>query len=361
MERRHVIAGAAAASTALALAYALQRSRSCAFALQSGAARAEDMSLAETSERIVELLKRREPQVMEGLPPELHWLPPHIPKVSDKGVCWETLGALVRKAENNIPSSGMVDGSRWISLRLDGTGFSKVVKHLRRNGVLEPSGFSQHFADIMRHCCQRLMEDFHAVVGYTQSDEMTVVIPPASVVRGEQQVHLRGGRVVKLCTVAAGMVTAMFNAKIARLCLDKDLRPDDYLLSHFDCRLGHYSTWEEARSVLLWRAYDCSVNGVSDAVFHASHLQGRKAVVAQYTSSKLKWLSENNMLPLPAHQARGGYFVKVRRRIEGYNPVKKEAVYTLRSRVELVDVPVLELARKDEMLPQDDEMPQTSG
>ena len=36
---------------------------------------------------------------------------------------------------------------------------------------------------------------------------------------------------------------------------------------HFDCRVGSYASWEEARALLLWRAYDCSVNGVSDAVY----------------------------------------------------------------------------------------------
>ena len=40
------------------------------------------------------------------------------------------------------------------------------------------------------------------------------------------------------------------------------------MLPHFDCRVGSFASWEEARSLLLWRAYDCSVNGVSDAVYH---------------------------------------------------------------------------------------------
>lgn len=42
--------------------------------------------------------------------------------------------------------------------------------------------------------------------GYTQSDEMTMVISSASVVRGEQQCHSHDGRVVKLCslTISAG-------------------------------------------------------------------------------------------------------------------------------------------------------------
>ena len=38
--------------------------------------------------------------------------------------------------------------------------------------------------------------------GYTQSDEMTLVLASASVVRGEQQCHSHGGRVVKICASA---------------------------------------------------------------------------------------------------------------------------------------------------------------
>ena len=39
------------------------------------------------------------------------------------------------------------------------------------------------------------------------------------------------------------------------------------IVPHFDCRMGSYASWEEARALLMWRAYDCSVNGVSDAVY----------------------------------------------------------------------------------------------
>ena len=38
---------------------------------------------------------------------------------------------------------------------------------------------------------------------------------------------------------------------------------------HFDCRIAAWDSWEEAKALLLWRAYDCTVNGVSDAVHQA--------------------------------------------------------------------------------------------
>merc|ERR1712060_529905 len=108
--------------------------------------------------------------------------------------------------------------------------------------------------------------------------------------------------------------------KLASDCLKRCV-PLDHLeqtLPHFDCRLGHYSSWEEARALLLWRTYDCSVNGVSDAVYQ-THRAGKK-IMGGATPAKLQWLAENGLLPLPAHQARGAYFVRVRRAIDGVNP-----------------------------------------
>eukprot|EP00438_Fugacium_kawagutii_P032261 Skav209892 [mRNA] locus=scaffold2642:368992:373353:- [translate_table: standard] len=78
-------------------------------------------------------------------------------------------------------------------------------------------GYSDEFAQLMRECCQSLMVKFSAICGYTQSDEMTLVISAASIVRGEQQCHSHGGRVVKLCTLAAAHVTALFNFRLQAL------------------------------------------------------------------------------------------------------------------------------------------------
>eukprot|EP00933_Yihiella_yeosuensis_P008534 TRINITY_DN114032_c0_g1_i1.p1 TRINITY_DN114032_c0_g1~~TRINITY_DN114032_c0_g1_i1.p1 ORF type:complete len:359 (-),score=54.36 TRINITY_DN114032_c0_g1_i1:167-1243(-) len=320
--------------------------------------KASTRSLELASDEVVELLKSRQPVRVEGLPSSAHWLPPHIPKTSGEkstgSVTWTELGDLVVRAEKDLPPSGSVSGDRWISLRLDGTGFSKVVKRLRRHGVLESHGFSTDFATIMQSVCQHLLDEFHAKIGYTQSDEITLIIAPASVIRGEQQPHLRSGRVIKLCSVAAASATAFFNMKIAKLCLDKGLEPGDYILSHFDCRLGHFSSWEEARAILLWRAYDCSVNGVSDCVHHAKG-SGQK-VTAMDTKSKLLWLYNQNLLPLPNHQACGSYYVKVRRVIQGTNPKTGEVVSSSRSKTEKLEGHVLQLAREERMIPNGDEL-----
>merc|ERR1719387_1890594 len=100
---------------------------------------------------------------------------------------------------------------------------------------------------------------------------MIVLIKPTKVIRGERQVHIYNGRVQKIASLAAGLVTAKFLMELGQLCVGEGKGLDGLaqILPHFDCRIGQYDSWEEARALLMWRAYDCSVNGVSDAVYHS--------------------------------------------------------------------------------------------
>jgi len=295
---------------------------------------------------ILERLRRCSPVSVDGVDPALHYLPPHVPKAE-----WTALGDLV--AERERQSAGQVDGARWISLRLDGSGFSRATRMMRSKGILE-AGFSEAFARCMRGALRALMEHFNGRIGYTQSDEMVVFIAPTSVVRGERQPHCRSGRVVKITTLAASFVTAHFLTSLAQLCLESGLGLDGLasVLPHFDCRLGAYDSWEEARALLMWRAYDCSVNGVSDAV-HQAKGAGRE-LQSSGTREKLVWLRAQGRLPFPRHQAYGTVLVKVKRAVEGHNPITDTTVRTLRGVIEQVDGPVLELMRADALFPEDD-------
>jgi len=198
------------------------------------------------------------------------------------------------------------------------------------------------------------MEHFNGRLGYTQSDEMIVFIPPTNIVRGERQVHLRNGRVAKLTSLAASFVTAHFIMHLAKKCTESGVGLEDLsqILPHFDCRVGHYATWEEAQALLLWRAYDCSVNGVSDAVYHTKG--SGKQVQTLGRQEKVAWLFENGLLPLPIHQAYGTVLVRVKRVIEGHNPKLGVSVKTLRSVIEQVNGPVLELVRTETLIPAND-------
>lgn len=308
--------------------------------------RPQQNKIAEMAREIWRLLKERHPKTILGVTDERYQLPPFIAKA-----VWSQLGDALRDCE--FPVMHRIPGERFITLRLDGSGFSKLTKRLSSSGAFS-EGYSGEFAQLMRECCQSLMVKFSAICGYTQSDEMTLVISPASVVRGEQQCHSHGGRVVKLCTLAAAHVTALFNFRLQALFARRGLQMEDQHLANFDCRLGTFATLEEAMSLVLWRAADCGVNGVSDAVYK-SKLPGAKSTMRAGTSDKLKWLAENGLLPLQPHQAYGSYFVKVRRLHEGFNPKTGETSSSLRSTIEEVsNVNLLRLAAKDGLFPPDD-------
>lgn len=302
--------------------------------------------LAEMARSTLRALAARAPATVDGVPPEHHYLPPHLGKRR-----WAALGDAVAARERACGTLASVPGERWISLRLDGSGFSSAVRKMRSLGVLEPSGFSARFAAAMVACTRGLMDKFNGVVGYTQSDELIVFLAPTSVVRGERQPHTRSGRVTKITTLAAGYVTARFTLELSKAVVAEGGDLDATLgavLPHFDCRMGDWESWEEAQSLLLWRGYDCSVNGISDAVHH-SGLQGKKKALALATPAKVAWLHEHAMLPLPLHQAYGTVLTKVKRRVVGVDPRHPEKPVTaLRSRIEQLHGPVLETAARSE-------------
>lgn len=295
-----------------------------------------------------EILKRL--QSPEAVQEELHGhqLPPFAPKAQ-----WENLGSALKRAEACAVAE--VPWNKWLSLRLDGTGFSSMLRTYKTLGVLESTGYSPSLAQAMQQCCLSLMDKFQAVVGFTQSDEITLLIPPVAVTqKGEQQPHMYSGRVMKLCSLAAAHCSVVFLRAMVQLAqqrgIDKQVNLWQSLpLPTFDCRVGIFDTQQEACALLWWRAYDCGINGVADAVYKLKGVPGAKAAMALNTIDKLKFLATHapEALPLPDHQARGSLYCRVkRRRTVRYTP--KSGIETetecLRSTVELVPGHVLHLA-----------------
>lgn len=303
-------------------------------------------SLQSLATALIDDLKDRQPRRVEGITKELHEGAPFLPKER-----WTKLGDALKEAER--PTIVSIPGDKWISLRCDGTGFSKYLPRLRRMEVLEKQGFSNEFANIMQQCCQVLMDKFAGVYGFTQSDEMTVLIKPANVTNGVQQCHPYNGRVQKMCSLAAATVTAHFNYRLMQLCKDDESLPAEALAT-FDCRVGVYDTKEQALSLILWRGYDSGINGVGDAVHHSKHVNGRKDTMKLSTGEKLQWLLKNNLLPLPRHQREGTFYKRQKREVTATNQATGELVTCLRSRIEHVPGNVICLLTQDESQSQQD-------
>jgi tRNA(His) 5'-end guanylyltransferase len=206
---------------------------------------------------------------------------------------WDLFGNVITEHEKILAN---IEKTAVWSIRLDGKNFSPLVRGLRSAGVLQP-GYSVEFGEMMVKTANVVMDEIRACCAFIQSDEMTLIVPACK----EEQIHHYGGRLQKLVSTTASLATFTFYNLILELAkknnVELPMRPIT-----FDARIGQWNSIAEAFSLILWRSYDCSVNGVSDAIFH---MKAGKESREKNTSEKLHFLSDNNMLPLHPHQSFG--------------------------------------------------------
>jgi len=133
--------------------------------------------------------------------------------------------------------------------RLDGKGFSRFTRGLKRP-------FDVRLSHLMRDTTVYLVEQTQAVIGYTQSDEISLVFYSDS---RKSQVYL-DGRIQKLTSIMAATATAFFNRELAARIPEKA-----HAMPLFDCRVWSVPTKEEAVNALLWRERDATKNSISMA------------------------------------------------------------------------------------------------
>lgn len=137
-----------------------------------------------------------------------------------------------------------------VCVRIDGRAFSTFTR-----GLEKP--FDERITSAMVDTTKYLVAKIQAAIGYTQSDEISLVL-------GNKIPF--DGRIQKMCSVLAGMATAKF-----MLSLPSDLQSR---LPHFDCRVFEVPTRDEAANVILWRAMDAKKNAIqSVAQANFSHKQ----------------------------------------------------------------------------------------
>jgi tRNA(His) 5'-end guanylyltransferase len=147
-----------------------------------------------------------------------------------------------------------------ILARLDGRAFHTFTKGLARP-------YDKDFMGLMVKTASHLVEMEHADLGYTQSDEITLVWLP----KDERPF---GGRIQKLESILAGRASGFFSRHLLSMLPSKaDLYP------HFDCRVWAVPDLNEVYNVFKWRELDASKNSLSMlAQAHFSHkqLHGKK-------------------------------------------------------------------------------------
>ena len=115
------------------------------------------------------------------------------------------------------------------------------------------------------------------------------------------------------------------------------------ILWPFGSRISSYSSFEEARSVLIWRAQSCFVDSIADEAHNRLDMPGR--IQRGSTAEQATWLSQHNQLQ--GHAAFGTLMVRHKVLRSGHHPETQEAVVKLCDTIEACPHSLLHLASRD--------------
>jgi len=127
-----------------------------------------------------------------------------------------------------------------VIVRIDGKSFHSYTRGLDRP-------FDVGFMDAMIRTAMDVAEESCAVMAYTQSDEITLILYSDD---HEKQIYF-DGKVHKIVSTLAGLASAKFNQYMGR-----------QKLGWFDCRAFQVPTLMEAVNVLIWRESDAAKNSI---------------------------------------------------------------------------------------------------
>lgn len=149
--------------------------------------------------------------------------------------------------------------------RLDGRAFSTFTR-----GLDKP--FDERLSQIMREVTAHLVEQTQALVGYTQSDEITLILERET----PESEPIFGGRVFKIVSVLAAIASAKFTLLAANAWPERVER----IIPSFDCRVFNVPSRVEAVNALIWREQDAARNAVqmvAQTNFTPENLHGKPA------------------------------------------------------------------------------------
>jgi tRNA(His) 5'-end guanylyltransferase len=185
-------------------------------------------------------------------------------------------------------------------IRLDGRGFHSVCKAL---ALAKP--YSIILMDVMNDITKALIDETNAVVGFTQSDEITLVLYTD---KPNSQVYF-DGKVNKINSILPSIASSMFAARLRTV--------------QFDCRSFSVPTKWEAINCLIWRQQDATRNSiqmVARTYFSHKACEGRSCDDLQ----EMLWQDYHiNWNDYPAGFKRGRFFVRGQTEMLSLPPLTK--------------------------------------
>lgn len=150
-----------------------------------------------------------------------------------------------------------------IIVRLDGKCFSSWTRGLKRP-------YDPRMIELMTLVTKKLVKETNAVIGYTQSDEISLILYSDDIIR---PVYF-DGRISKIISVLSSVATYWFNQLKMDVELDENITAKP---AFFDCRAWTVPNLTEAVNSILWRELDAtrnSVNSAARSVYSHDELHG---------------------------------------------------------------------------------------
>lgn len=230
--------------------------------------------------------------------------------------------ALMREGER-FHSVRLPDGE-YAVIRVDGHRFSRFTEqHFQKP-------FDTGFHDIMVQTARVLLESFNGLYAYTESDEISVLLPKAW-----NTFHRSHEKTV---SISAGLASAVFSHASGHLV-------------RFDSRVWLGTNKNQVTDYFRWRQSDaarCALNGWCYWTMRQqgqSYIAATTALECQTAESKLQLLAEYGVdfASVPQWQRHGTGLFWEEYEKPGRNPVTGQAVTALRRRIATRDeLPVSE-------------------
>ena len=220
---------------------------------------------------------------------------------------FEKLGDWCKWLERNFSNEIMIP-TLPVIIRLDGNNFHNWTKGLERP-------FDRKLNELMVETTKFLVQETNAVVGYTQSDEITLVLYSYD----RKSSIYNDGKKQKILSKLSAKCVNFFNEK------RKELLPNHDKIAVFDCRVYQTPTLHDACVQLLWRENDATKNSVSmlaQSLFSHKDLQNLNGNQLQDKMMVEKGVNWND---LEAKLKRGTYV----KRIKTAKPFSKEELESL--------------------------------
>lgn len=229
---------------------------------------------------------------------------------------FETMGDWCKWLERNFSPDVMIP-TLPVIIRLDGNNFSKWTI-----GLDKP--FDEKLNQLMKETVQHLVQETNAIVGYTQSDEITLIIYSSD----RKTAIYNDGKKQKILSKLTAKCVNFFNER------RKELLPNHKKTAVFDCRIYQTPTLHDACVQLLWRENDATKNSISMlAQSHFSH-DSLENMNGSQMQDRLMLEKGVNWNDLPAKYKRGTYV----KRIKTCKPFTE---------AELATLPMMHNARKN--------------